>query len=104
MERVCGGGGGDKQMGGGKGRGWKKCIVLNSNTCTLMLSSILCSNMALKTGERAVVGGEGRGGRRGERRREERGEEEGGEGRGRRRRERREEREEEGRGEEEEGE
>ena len=30
------------------------------NSDTLMLSSMLCSNMALKTGERAVGGGEGR--------------------------------------------
>ena len=30
------------------------------NSDTLMLSSILCSNMALKTGERAVGGGEGK--------------------------------------------
>ena len=42
-------------MGRGEGD-----IVINSDT--LMLSSILCSNMALKTGERAVRGGGGEGG------------------------------------------
>ena len=29
-------------------------LVIQVDTCTLILSSMLCSNMALKTGERAV--------------------------------------------------
>ena len=53
------------EEGGKVGRG-EGGIVINSDT--LMLSSILCSNMALKTGERAVRGGGGEGRGRGKRR------------------------------------